>query len=169
VNLIDPLGLEVYGTNFGGSHFRKIGAGSSTAVLFEANGKANRFGIVFTQEGGAGNGSGLYIHGVYGPYENTIESYAYDAFLSSSGSMGILSGSVTWGAKNPFYEIGISPPLPWDEKGGYSLTYTTGQVWFAFEYSFGAADTFYGDWFFNNRDKIKSFIDYLFDDFNPCY
>jgi RHS repeat-associated protein len=140
VNLVDPYGLEVFGINFGGSAFYGPGGGASTAILIESNGKTNRIGLVTTREVGGGEGAGLFVNGVYGPERSTVESYA-NTSLSVSGNIGFLTGSFSFGSQEPFYELGVSP-IPGES---VSITQTFGQVAFVFEYSFGAADTFWGE------------------------
>jgi RHS repeat-associated protein len=158
INAIDPFGLDVFGINTGGSAFWGVGAGASSAVLFQSDGKTNRIGYVTTQEGGAGAGTGLFVNVVYGPYGTAIEDYA-NTSVSNSGNLGYGTYSWSFGENDKvFYEAGISP-IPGEAVG---LTHTTGQVIFAFEYSFGAADTFYGDLLFEHRKEISAFFNYLF-------
>ena len=139
VNWIDPYGLEVFGINFGGSAFYGPGGGASTAMLIEVNNKTNRFGLVTTREVGGGKGAGLFVNGVYGPERSSVESYE-GTVLSVSGNIGFLTGSFSFGSQEPFYELGFSP-IPGES---VSLTQTFGKI-VLFEYSFGAADTFWGE------------------------
>lgn len=95
---------------------------------------------------------GILVH------RTTIEGYA-NTSISNSGSLGWAAYSWSFGEDDQvFYEAGISP-RPGES---ISLTHTTGQVIFAIEYSFGTADTFYGDLFFEHRKEISNFFNYLF-------
>jgi hypothetical protein len=148
VNFIDPFGLEVFGFNTGGGAYTgtsvPVKVQASTAILFESNGRTNRVGIVTTREWGLGVGSGLFWHGVYGDENATIEKYA-EAPFSVSGDAMYASYSYTCGDDSSFHEAGFS-----SGKGpGGAITFPDGSVDFVFEYSFGAADTYWGNLIFD--------------------
>jgi RHS repeat-associated protein len=143
INRVDFDGLDVIGFNTGGSMAGNkipVKVGASTAILFESDGKKNKIGIVTTTDKGVGIGKGLFWHAVYGPQGHTIQDYA-DATVSYNIDAGYVSYSFSFDEKNRFHEIGIaSNPGP-----STSITFPKGKVIFEFEYSFGAADTFWGE------------------------
>ena len=141
INLIDPLGLEVLGLNIGGAGSWKLfKGGASSAFLFESDGKSNSFGYVTTQEKGAGVGTSLFWHIVYGK-DVTIDDYA-NASLAVSADASYLSYTTTYkDVDKYFHEAGISLK----PSAGGGVTHSTGQVIFKISYSFGAADHFWGE------------------------
>jgi hypothetical protein len=152
VNFVDPTGLAVFGFNVGGSAFYGGGAGKASAILFQSNGKTNKIGLVTTSDKGLGKGYGFFNHIVYSG-KGTIQGYA-DTSVSNSGSYGFGSYSWSFGADGIiYYEGGLSPIIP-----GVStnLTMTKGDVIFSFEYSFGAADHFWGDLIYDLLHPKKS-------------
>ena len=141
--MVDPNGLDVFGFSFGGSWFSKIGGGASSALLFESDGKTNKFGYVSTKESGVGQGGGFFNNIVYSE-KGTIEGYK-NTFISNSGSVGWGSFSWSYGAdKVIYYEAGISP-IPGESA---SISHPIADVVFSVEYSFGAADTFWGSFIY---------------------
>ncbi|MEH0018422.1 MAG: RHS repeat-associated core domain-containing protein [Desulfobacter sp.] len=150
-SFIDPFGLFVLGINTGGSGFYWGGVGKSSALLFESDGKTNKFGLVTTSDKGIGKGYGLFNHIVYSD-QGTIKGYANTSF-SNSGSYGYGSYSWSFGQDDAiYYEGGISP-IP---GASGNLTSTQGKVIFSFEYSFGAADHFWGDLLYDLLHPEKS-------------